>query len=466
MTRIDVVVVGAGIAGSSAALRAVELGRTVLLLDVEDDPSAGGNSAIGGGGVHISRLSLDSDPARLKRRIMYAPFGNVREDIADLIATNAGRAYSWLLGHGVEFEKEAPGDIKAMLAPLRDLADAHAWHDRGPHRMMQRLQEAFVRGGGTIRSSTRARELVVTNGAVTGVLLANGEQIDATAVVIADGGYQANPELRKRFIGPAADRIFLRAPRNGQGDGLLMAEAVGAQLSNVENFYGHCMHLDVLHNDRLWPWPALDELLTDGAILVDTQGRRITDEGKGGVWAANVVARLDDPLSTFVVLDEHIWQAAGELVWGHLATNRELVARGATVLRGHDVADVARQAGIDPAGLAATVDEYNAAVRADASESLPIPRTAKSSPLDGPMLALPMVPAITHPTGGIVVDTASRVLDSVGVPITGLLAAGSAATPPHSNYFGGMATAMVQGLVAAETVSAGADSPHVTTLEH
>jgi succinate dehydrogenase/fumarate reductase flavoprotein subunit len=147
-----------------------------LLLDVEDDPSAGGNSAIGGGGVHISRLSLDSDPARLKRRIMYAPFGNVREDIADLIATNAGRAYSWLLGHGVEFEKEAPGDIKAMLAPLRDLADAHAWRDRGPHRMMQRLQEAFVSGGGTIRSSTRARELVVTNGAVTGVLLANGDR--------------------------------------------------------------------------------------------------------------------------------------------------------------------------------------------------------------------------------------------------------------------------------------------------
>jgi fumarate reductase flavoprotein subunit len=437
-------------AGSAAAARAAELGCGVLLLDAEDDPSAGGNTAISGGGLHISRLTLDADPARLKRRILYAPVGQVREDLADLIATNASRAYTWLMRQGVEFENEPPGDIAAMFAPVRDLADVHAWRGRGPQLMLRCLQRALTGAGGTIRGGARARELIVTGGAVTGVVLATGERIEASHVVIADGGYQANPALRKRFIGPAADRLFLRATGNGQGDGLQMGEAVGAQLSNVEHFYGHCMHRDVLHNDRLWPWPALDELLADGAILVNGQGRRITDEGKGGVAAANVVARLDDPLSTFVVLDDRTWQAAGELVWGHLATNRELVARGATVLRGRDAAEIGRLAQIDPVTLTATVADYNAALRAGTNETLPVPRTAKAAPLDGPLLALPMAPAITHPMGGLVVDASGRVLGPGGMAIAGLHAAGAAATAPHGTYYGGLATALVQGFVAAE----------------
>jgi hypothetical protein len=228
------------------------------------------------------------------------------------------------------------------------------------------------------------------------------------------------------------------------------------------------MHRDVLHNDRLWPWPALDELLADGAILVNGQGRRITDEGKGGVAAANVIARLDDPLSTFVVLDDRTWHAAEELVWGHLATNRELVARGAAVLRGHDAAEIGRVAGIDPVSLTATLADYNAAVGAGTNETLRVPRTAKAAPLDGPLLALPMAPAITHPMGGLAVDTAGRVLNPDGLAIAGLHAAGAAATAPHGTYYGGLATALVQGIVAAEgclATGAAAAAPGAVTPE-
>jgi fumarate reductase flavoprotein subunit len=448
----DVVVVGAGMAGTAAALRVAELGRNVVLLDTAEDPTAGGNTAISGGGVHISRLSLDSDPARLRRRIMWAPIGHIREDLADVIANNAGRAREWLADHGVEFEREAPGDISSMLAPLRDLADVHAWRDRGPQRMLRTLQRRLVETErGTITGRARATELTEHRGTVTGVVLADGHCITASAVVIADGGYQANPSLRKRFIGPRADQIFLRAPDNGRGDGLLMAEAVGAQLSNVENFYGHCMHRDVMHNDRLWPWPALDELLTDGAILVDRGGRRIVDEGQGGLIAANVVARLDDPFSTTVIVDSTIWDNAEELVWGHLATNRELVSRGAAIVRGNDAAALGHAANIDPDQLTATIDAYNAAVRDGTTADQPVPRSGKATELQGTLIALPMVPGITHPMGGLLIDTRGRVLNNDGNPINGLHAAGAAATPPHSNYYGGLATALVQGIVAAET---------------
>jgi hypothetical protein len=186
------------------------------------------------------------------------------------------------------------------------------------------------------------------------------------------------------------------------------------------------------------------------------------------VAAANVVARLDDPLSTFVVLDDRTWQAAGELVWGHLATNRELVARGATVLRGRDTAEIGLLAQIDPVALTATVAEYNAALRAGANETLPVPRTGKAAPLNGPLLALPMAPAITHPMGGLVVDASGRVLDPAGLAIGGLHAAGAAATAPHGTYYGGLATALVQGIVAAEgcvAARAAAASPRAATPE-
>jgi glycine/D-amino acid oxidase-like deaminating enzyme len=68
----DAVVVGAGMAGSAAALRLAQLGQDAALLDAAADPSAGGNTALSGGGLHIARLSLDSKPARLLRRISLA----------------------------------------------------------------------------------------------------------------------------------------------------------------------------------------------------------------------------------------------------------------------------------------------------------------------------------------------------------------------------------------------------------
>jgi fumarate reductase flavoprotein subunit len=233
-----------------------------------------------------------------------------------------------------------------------------------------------------------------------------------------------------------------------------MAQAVGAATSNLGFFYGHCLHGDVISNDRLWPWPALDEILTDGGILVDRAGRRLTDEGEGGVAAANVVARLDDPRSTFVVLDERLWADADELVWGHLSTNPELERRGATIHWGDDAAAVASVAGIDPEALTGTIVDYNRAVESGTADSLVIPRTGKFAPLSGRLLAMPIIPGISHTSGGLVIDTRTRVLDHNGDPIPGLFAAGQTAAGPHAGYFGGLANALVQGLIAAESRSA------------
>src|SRR5882757_532750 len=106
MRDADVIIVGAGMAGSVAACRATELGLAALLLDAADDSTGGGNTSLSGGGIHIARLSLNADPARLRRRILWGATGVVREHLADRICSMADGAMRWLLGQGVVLETE------------------------------------------------------------------------------------------------------------------------------------------------------------------------------------------------------------------------------------------------------------------------------------------------------------------------------------------------------------------------
>ena len=118
----------------------------------------------------------------------------------------------------------------------------------------------------------------------------------ARAVMVADGGFQGNPELVGRYISKHPERLKQRGAGTGRGDGMTMAAAVGAELVGIDRFYGHTLSKDALTNDNLWPYPYLDSLVTAG-IVVDADGKRFADEGRGGVYVANAVAQLDDPLS-------------------------------------------------------------------------------------------------------------------------------------------------------------------------
>ncbi len=192
------------------------------------------------------------------------------------------------------------------------------------------------------------RELLHGPGGACGVVTQDGRRLTASTVVIADGGFASSAPLRRRFIGPAADRVFVRGSTAGTGAGILMGEAAGARLANTSWIYGHLMHRDVFENDRLWPWPCLDGLLAAGGVLVNGRGRRITDEGRGGIWATNVLARSEDPADAFVVIDGALWLAAGRNSREPIAANPGFELRGATIHRGRCALELARAAGIDP----------------------------------------------------------------------------------------------------------------------
>src|SRR5690606_15106463 len=161
--------------------------------------------------------------------------------------------------------------------------------------------------------------------------------------------------------------------------------------------------IDALENDNLWPYPYLDAVVA-AAIVVGPDGRRFADEGRGGVYMANAVARLDDPLSAVVVFDSAIWEGAGRV--GLIPANPNLPREGGTLLQANTLEGLADQLKIDPAALSGTIAEYNRACREGGLPGQVPPRSgAAAKPIEAPpFYAAPMCVGLTYTMGGILTD--------------------------------------------------------------
>lgn len=474
----DVVVVGCGLAGSAAALRAQQLGCHTMLVDKAPDGTAAGNTRLSGGALHAAGAYLDESAVQIAQRIDIVTNGQADPRLRDAFAVTAGRALRWLLDCGVRFEPRDPRNGFLVLAPARDLGHLGAWPDRGPQRTLTALQREFRALGGVIAWGGGVGELLGSpTGGVRGAVVTyhcRTYPVRAKSVILCDGGFQANDALLEEFIGPCASRVKLRGSPSGQGDALRMAMVFGAATTKMPYFYGHLLHRDALHDDRLWPFPTFDSLLA-GAAIVTRDGRRILDEGRGGIAAANALTRGDDPTGAWLVLDGEEWDRACHAEQAHegeLNASMPLRAlregRGWFVQAG-SVAHLAEAIGADAAALPAEIDHLNAAVAAHRAEQLPVPRTGGQQIRNPPFYAIPVTPGITFTMGGLRIDACARVVDSSERAIPGLLAAGGSAGGlqgcDSGGYVGGLAPALVFGLIAGEqAVTAAACSAPTAAL--
>lgn len=283
-------------------------------------------------------------------------------------------------------------------------------------------------------------------------------------MVLADGGFQADLDLLREHIAPAPEKVKQRCAPTGSGEGLKMARQVGAAVSGLEAFYGHLLSRDAFHNDRVWPYPQIDEVASAG-ILVDARGRRIADEGMGGVFLANAVARLADPASTVAIFDEAIWSGPGRSAG--IPVNPTLVTMGGTLHQADTIAALATKVGISPAELERTVANYNDAVRTGrAAELSPARKGKKFAPAciaTPPYYGIPVCAGITYTMGGIVTDVDARALRPDRTPIPGLYAAGSTTGGLDGGqtcgYVGGLIKAIVFGLLSAEHAAGSVTAP-------
>lgn len=458
----DVVVIGGGLAGLTVANRCAEFGLCVAVLEAGMETRYFCNSRISSGAINVAFRDVNDDLKSMRQTIDVVTQNHADPVLADVLVNNVRPAVSWLSQHGVRTIVGAsmPG-ARTILAPPAAIGAGLHWQGRGSDITLQRLEKYLSVRRGRLFRGTRARNLIMSGRQCTGVVAEQADcrvTFNASATVIADGGFQADPELLQRYITPHPDRILMRNAGTGRGDGLRMAIDVGAKITdNMDCFYGHVQSLDAVSNPRLWPYPMVDVPVCTGMAVLKN-GHRFTDEGLGGVAVANAIAKQADPAGTFAVFDSNIWMERAA-AWP-LPANPLLPKYNATIHCSNTIEGLAGYAGLSSSALNATISVYNEAVESNHYAGLTPYRSGKLyQPMQiqhPPFFAIPIIAGITYTMGGIAIDGYCRVRHKDEGVITALYAAGSTTGGheggPAAGYTGGLSKALTFGWHAGNNI--------------
>ncbi len=455
----DVLVIGAGIAGWTAALRATEQKLNILVIDKSPGELGDGNSLMTSGSLRAAGMSPRSNPKHIYRQAMAE--GLAYPALAKALAENCSKAVDWLKGCGVEVVETSPGAF--FLEPNTSISLCPVYKRDVGTNTLRKLKNALLRNGGRYAPGVESVRLLVNRGVVTGTMARSGGkelEIRSKATLVATGGFGANKEMVARYIGRHADECKLRGSPSDTGDGLRMALEVGAKAVNLNYFYGHLLSLKALTDDRFWPYPRLDALVAEG-ILVDRSGNRFVDEGRGDVAVANELARSDDVRGAAIIFDEKAWdKAKGDAASSYPKTppaNPWLADNDGFFYSAGSVEDLAAKLDIDKAGLTESLATFNHASKRGSFENLAVVRTGPVRPVEPPYYGLSVVPGITFTMGGVLINGKGQVLNEKEEPIAGLYAAGDAIGGLmggyNGGYTGGLSQAVVTGWLAGENAS-------------
>ncbi|MEM8656013.1 MAG: FAD-dependent tricarballylate dehydrogenase TcuA [Pseudomonadota bacterium] len=455
MTKI--IIAGSGNAALCAGIAALEQGADVLMLEKADEALAGGNTKYTAGAMRFAYdngqdlLPLLRDPD--DPRLPTTDFGSYTRDkfATDLAGFNDGRPMTpeqhslinqsyatlkWLGAHTIKFEpiyarQSFEKDGKHVFWGGLTLAA----ENEGVGLFDQELA-AFTRLGGTIRYQTAVTDLLSDQGRITGVITDSGEHIAADAVILACGGFEANPDLRKQHIGPDWDKAKVRGTPHNTGDGLIMAQRLGAQSYGL---YSGChatpmdLHMADYGNLDLPPGERKNyrKICYFLGVMLNADGHRFVDEGinfRNYTYAQFGAAIMDQPGHlAWQIFDAKVF----DLLYGEYHFHDAHYVEAETLDALIPLLD-----GVDHAQAAQTLAKYNATVDTSVpfdpttldgkgTPGLPLPKSNWAQKLDrGPFRAYPVTGGITFTYGGLKVDDTGAVLDADNAPIPGLYACG------------------------------------------
>ena len=475
---VDVVVVGAGGAGMTAAITATDAGKKVIV--VESQPIAGGNSVRSTGGMNAAKTPYQDknefkEAAGVEKTLATAAEkfadnatitalaatvksqwdayqanpqgyfdsvelmeldtliggkGKNNPELVKALAENSAAAIEWLASIGAEVKNVGAfggASVKRIHRPVNADGKVTAVGAYIVPILEKNLQDRNVQ----FLFDTTANEIIMKDGKAVGIKATgkdgNKVTINAKSVVIATGGFGANAEMVEKYK-PELKGFATTNAEGAQGQGIDMATAVGAATVDMDQIQIHpTVHIEEDGNAHL----ITEGLRGDGAILVNAEGKRFYDEvSTRDKVSAAIIAQPEK--SAWLVVDQSMVDKSA-VIAGYIKS-------GYTVT-GATYEELAKAMGVDEATFVSTMNTWNQAV--EAKSDAEFNRTSFANPLTAaPYYAIKITPAVHHTMGGIVINPKAEVLNEKGEVISGLFAAGEVTGGVHgANRLGGNAVA-------------------------
>ena len=472
----DVVVIGAGGAGMTAAMTAADAGQKVVIL--ESQAMVGGNSVRATGGMNagdtvyqdenefgesagvektlktaaekyadnatITALAktvseqwaaYQADPKGyfdsvelMELDTMIGGKGINDPELVETLCANSADAIDWLDEHGITLHNVSSfggASVKRIHRPV----NAEGKTVSVGSYMIPLLQENCEKAGVKMMLDTTATEILTdANGAAVGVKAtgASGETVtvNAKAVVLASGGFGANLDMVVKYKPELKGFMTTNAP-GIQGQGIEMAQAIGAATVDMDQIQ---IHPTVEANTAAL---ITEGLRGDGAILINEEGQRFIDEvGTRDVVSAAEIAQTGS--YSWLVVDQAMVDASS-VIQGY-------IKKGYTVT-GATYEELGKAMGVDAAAFAETMEKWNGYV--EAKNDPDFGRTSFANPLNtAPYYAVKVTAGVHHTMGGLKINANTEVLNEKGEVIPGLFAAGEVTGGVHgANRLGGNAVA-------------------------
>ncbi len=491
----DVIIIGGGGAGMSAAVSAVENGATAVL--VEKGAALGGNSLRAGGAYNAvdpaRQAVVDMMPSQIEelKAILTVdestlPAGyaedlkTLKQQITDYLAGDTTKLFdtvelhtyqTYVGGHRTGIDgTEIYGDYALVSTLTKGSLENLEWlvsHDPEGvqitdyigtvlgglwprmhslslpvgHGYVEPQEKAFLAQGGKIMLNTRATELIMENGRVAGV---KAEMADGTpvllhatkGVVMASGGYGANPKMAieyDNYWGNLNEQMPTTNTALATGDGIEMGKAVGANLVGMGFIQLMPSSQPVTGSLGGGLWTG-----AENQVFVNKEGKRFVSEYESRDVLAK--AALEQTDATFwIICDQSTAgnpQPGGKNGWGNDIDT--LIAEG-SVLKADTLEGLAEQIGCDPATLVAEIDKYNGF--SESGKDTDFGKVNIGEKIDvGPFYATVRTPSIHHTMGGLQINDQTQVIDTQGNVIPGFYAAGEVTGGIHAgNRVGGNA---------------------------
>jgi tricarballylate dehydrogenase len=456
MSEYDVIVVGGGNAAFCAALAAQEQGAKVVMLEAAPEDEAGGNSRFTAGSIRVVYNGVEDIktlvPDLTQAEIDTTDFGTytadqffddmarvtqhrANPDLVELLVTRSFDTLNWMREKGVRFIPIYGRQAFKVDGKFKFWGGLTVESVGGGPGLVNMLTESAKKRGIEIRYRTRALDLLTDGDRVNGVRIRHDGQVSeihGKAVVLASGGFQANPEWRTRYLGPGWDLAKVRGTRFNTGDGIRMALDIGASpCGNWSGCHAVGWEMNAPEFGDLAVGDQFQKHSYPFAIMVNATGKRFVDEGadfRNYTYAKYGRVILEQP-------GQFAWQIFDQKV-KHLQRD-EYRIRQITKVTANTIEELAgKLEGVNAEQFVKTIAEWNKAVKQDIpfnpnvkdgrrTEGLAINKSNWANTVDAPPYeGYAVTCGITFTFGGLRTNTDCEVLNTDYQPIRGLYAAG------------------------------------------